>query len=208
MLTTGISGIFGTPVATELARSIEILRDSYTAKNISAGTPGRNISMLSSAPATISTHTFQDSLKIQAIHCDGGDQDVSGSSNSLTYTGPCNVLTVRGNNNWITLENPATVVDLGKGNNIAMRIPPADGTQTSPETYDYITGIISIHENNQDKQFSCFGASVVVYGSANTLSIQGTCGSLTIRGDGNQIRLENPTILFNSGTANILEISD
>jgi hypothetical protein len=58
---------------------------------------------------------------------------VKGNNNTLTLSGTCSGLIVRGDNNQISLERPTEVTDSGNENSIMLSESPAT-TQSDPTT--------------------------------------------------------------------------
>ncbi|RPI80789.1 MAG: DUF3060 domain-containing protein [Chloroflexi bacterium] len=82
--------------------------------------------------------------------------------------------------------------------------PPTD-TQTTPPDVGEGPGQIII-SNNQNETINCSGAEVIVEGNNNTLTLLGVCSSLSVYGNHNQISLEAPTSITDTGNNNNIVI--
>jgi hypothetical protein len=92
-------------------------------------------------------------------------------------------------------------------------IPPATATPTgatpSPDasptgTPAAAANTLIITDNNQILTINCNGAAVTLKGNDNTLTLLGTCSSLTVHGNNNEISLEFPTTVTDTGNGNTI----
>lgn len=151
------------------------------------------------APAA-SAATVLAEAATRVLECAGGDAAIEGSHNTITFTGACRSLSVRGDLNTVTIElAPGAVFDIqGNANRVRYSFTPPPllrvsgrGTDIAPLGDPSANSMpVALTGDGAALDLDCAGRDVVIHGNKSAYTLRGGCRSLAASGDGNTIRAE------------------
>jgi hypothetical protein len=141
-----------------------------------------------------------------SVDCAGGDAEIGGNRNTVTFTGACRSLTLRGDANHVAIDL-ATGANLdveGNGNTIRYSIGGGGREPTvrvSGSNTDLAsTGItptpapsadpLRLTGDSQNLQLDCAGRAVDIQGNRSRYRLSGGCASLSAHGEANTVSAE------------------
>jgi Protein of unknown function (DUF3060) len=152
------------------------------------------------ATPTANAATVLADASTQTLACGGEAAVVEGSRNTVSFTGDCRALTVRGDANAVNVElGVKAELDVqGTGNRIRysfsaahkLRISGNDTELTLSAPSEGSAVAIALTGDGETLDLACGGRSVVIKGNRSTYTLRGGCRSISASGDGNRIRAE------------------
>ena len=150
--------------------------------------------------------TVRAEAETRTVDCGGGDAEVGGNRNTLTFHGGCRDFLLRGDANTVTIElAPGARVDIeGNRNHIRYSVvgggapptvrvsgsdtdlgPAGSGPPPAPAPLP-----VRLSGDNQRLDVDCTGGDVDIQGNRSAYTLRGGCRSLVAHGDGNTLRAE------------------
>ena len=142
----------------------------------------------------------------RSVDCAGNDAQLEGNRNTLTFTGACRSLTVRGEANKVQIDlAPGGRIDLeGNGNRIRYSTgpgaqPPAvrvsgSNTDLAPVAMEQgapigvaVPPAVTLTGDDQNLDVECGGRMVSIQGNRSRYTLHGGCAGLSVHGDGNTV---------------------
>jgi hypothetical protein len=141
-----------------------------------------------------------------SVDCAGGDAEVGGNRNTVTFTGACRGLTLRGDANRIAIDlaSGASLDIEGNGNTIRYTVSGGGrepAVRVSGSNTDLAsTGItptpapsaepVRLTGDNQNLQLDCTGRPVDIQGNRSRYRLSGGCNALSVHGESNMVQAE------------------
>jgi hypothetical protein len=140
-----------------------------------------------------------------SVDCAGGDAEVGGNRNTVTFTGACRSLTLRGDANKVTIDlASAARLDI-EGNGNTIRYSVGGGREPTVRVSGSNTDLASVGitpapapsadpvrltGDNQRLELDCTGRDVDIQGNRSRYRLRGGCKSLTAHGEANTVQAE------------------
>jgi len=140
-----------------------------------------------------------------SVDCAGGDAEVGGNRNIVTFTGSCRSLTLRGDANKVTIDLASGArLDI-EGNGNTIRYSVGGGREPTVRVSGSDTDLASIGitpspapsadpvrltGDNQRLELDCTGRDVDIQGNRSRYRLRGGCKSLTAHGEANTVQAE------------------
>jgi len=149
-------------------------------------------------PAHAQTPAVQAEGQTSSLPCNGSAATIAGSRNTITFTGSCAGLQIRGETNTVTVSlAPRALIDIeGNGNRIRFSSPAnprlrVSGSFTTvtpePGSAAPFADSASLSGNNLDVALDCAGKSLTLQGTRSHFRLTGACTALTVRGEANAV---------------------
>jgi hypothetical protein len=136
-----------------------------------------------------------------SVACAGAPAEVNGGRNTLTFTGACKSLQVRGEANNVTVAlAPGALIDIeGNGNQVHFTAAAAPRLKISgshnqvlpqPGAPAPAADTAKLSGDDLDVALDCHGSSVTLQGVRVHYQLRGACKALTVRGEANIVQAE------------------
>ncbi len=137
----------------------------------------------------------------QTIACAGGAASAFGNRNTVTFTGACTGLTIRGDGNKVGIALAAAAgIDIeGSGNRVSYTAAGAPKLRVSGSDTAIVPAAGAPVPVAQDADLAgdslrvdldCTGHAVTLQGNRSHIRLRGGCQALTVRGEANTVRAE------------------
>ena len=160
------------------------------------------IPMLSAAlPASAEAPVVRAENTTKSVACDGQPAELDGNRNTITFTGSCTGLAIRGEANTVTASlAPGALIDI-EGNHDRVsyhagarprlkisgsftEVTPGPGSPAPAADTAVISG------DEQRLTLDCHGGALTLQGTRMRVTLLGGCNALTVRGEASTVRAE------------------
>ncbi len=135
------------------------------------------------------------------VVCNNAQASIGGSRNTITFTGSCTGLQIRGEENRVSVTlAPGSLIDIeGTGNHVqfASTVSPrlrvsGNLTEVKPNVGSAAPAAdtASLSGNSLTLELDCAGKSVTLQGTRSTIRLRGACSALTVRGEANRVHAD------------------
>ena len=139
----------------------------------------------------------------RTIVCNGAEASIAGNRNTVTFTGSCVGLRIRGEANSVSVALAAgALIDI-EGNHNRVRFTAAKGISARLRLSGNFTEVTpgansaapaadtaTIAGDDQRLELDCAGRAVTLQGTRSRFVLHGGCTALTVRGEANTVRAE------------------
>ena len=154
-----------------------------------------------SGPASAESPLVRAEARTATIACAGAAAEVNGSRNTLTFTGACKGLQIRGEANNVTVAlAQGVLIDIeGNGNHVHFTAAGAPRLRISgshnqilpqPGAPAPAADTAKLSGDDLDVALDCHGSSVTLQGVRVHYQLRGACKALTVRGEANIVQAE------------------
>ena len=153
------------------------------------------------SPAWADSPVVRAEASTATVACAGAPAEVNGGRNTLTFTGACKGLQVRGEANNVTVAlAPGALIDIeGNGNQVHFTAATAPSLKISgshnqvlpqPGAPAPAADTAKLSGDDLNVALDCHGNSVTLQGVRVHYQLRGACKALTVRGEANIVQAE------------------